>query len=294
MDRRKRDTRNSYRSLRKDQRAVSPAISTVILTAAGIVMILIAMTYANNILTLKMAENEFSANKQFMQTTGQQIDDIAWTVGRAQTVSYSSEYGDVKFQEEALDYTFSVQYANGSWENLTMSSKTGIILYNMPVSSYSMGNNYFERLPSSANSSFLLAGSSSPINQVLCEEKLPMSDGSYIRIALVPTIRVLTSTITSTNYYKFYLPDLENGTNLYRSQSITLTGNGISKVSRSSIDQVIISVSFPQAASLGFDSSFFNFKSNIITLNSTSTPKMTANSVVEFYIGKVIVTIGQV
>ena len=257
-------------------------------------MILIAMTYANNILTLKMAENEFSANKQFMQTTGQQIDDIAWTVGRAQTVSYSSEYGDVKFQEEALDYTFSVQYANGSWENLTMSSKTGIILYNMPVSSYSMGNNYFERLPSSANSSFLLAGSSSPINQVLCEEKLPMSDGSYIRIALVPTIRVLTSTITSTNYYKFYLPDLENGTNLYRSQSVTLTGNGISKVSRSGIDQVIISVSFPQAASLGFDSSFFNFKSNIITLNSTSTPKMTANSVVEFYIGKVIVTIGQV
>ena len=125
-----------------------------------------------------------------------------------------------------------------------------------------------------------------------------MSDGSFTRIALIPTMRVLTSTITSTtgttNYFKFYLPDLENGTNLYRSQSITLTGDGISKVTAIGVDQVSISVSFPKAASLGFDSSFFNFKSNTVTLNSTSTPQMTPNSVVEFYVGKVVVAIGQV
>jgi len=258
-------------------------------------MILVAMSYANNILSLKMAQNEFSTNKQFMQTTGQQIDDIAWTVGRTQTVSFSSKYGNVKFQEAALNYTFRVHYTNPSlWENLTISGKTGIILYNMPVSSYSMGNNYFERLPSNANSSFLLADSSAPISQVICEEKLPMSDGSYTRITLVPTMRVLTSTVMSTNYFKFFLPDLENGTNLYRSQSVTLTGNGISKVTRSGVDQVSISVSFPKGTSLGFDSSFFNFKSTTITLNNTSTPRIATNSVVEFYIGKVIVAIGQV
>jgi hypothetical protein len=256
-------------------------------------MILVAMSYANNILGIKMAQNEYSTNKQFMQTTGQQIDDIAWTVGRTQTVTYSSKYGNVKFQEAALDYTFQVHTSSG-WKNLTISGKTGIILYNMPVSSYSLGNNYFERLPSNANSSFLLADSSAPIDQVICEEKLPMSDGSYTRIVLVPTMRVLTSTVSSTNYFKFYLPDLENGTNLYRSQSITLTGNGISKVTQSGVDQVRISVSFPKAVSLGFDSSFFNFKSTTITLNNTSTPKMTPNSVVEFYVGKVVVVIGQV
>ena len=55
-----------------------------------------------------MAENEFSTNKQFMQTTGQQIDDIAWTIGRTQTVSFSSKYGNVKFQEVALNYTFRI------------------------------------------------------------------------------------------------------------------------------------------------------------------------------------------
>jgi FlaG/FlaF family flagellin (archaellin) len=286
-------TRNNHKSLRRDTRAVSPAISTVVLTAAGIVMILIAMSYANNMLSLKMAQNEFSTNKQFMQTTAQQIDDIAWTVGRTQTVSFSSKYGNVQFQAVALNYTFRIHTSSG-WENLTISGKTGIILYNMPVGSYSLGNNYFQRLPNNVTSSFLLSGSTAPISQVICEQKVPMKDGTYSRIALVPNMRVLTSTVTSTNYFKFYLPDLENGTNLYRSQSITLTGNGITKVTRSGVDQVSISVSFPKAASLGFDSSFFNFNSTSITLNASSTPKLPSNSVVEFYVGKVVVAIGQV
>jgi hypothetical protein len=256
-------------------------------------MILIAMSYANNILALKMAQNEYSTNKQFMQTTAQQIDDIAWTVGRTQTVSFSNKYGNVQFQAIALNYTFRIHTLSSGWENLTLSGKTGIILYNMPVGSYSLGNNYFQRLPSNVTTPFLLSGSTAPISQVVCEQKVPMNDGTYNRIVLVPNMRVLTSTVTSTNYLKFYLPDIENGTNLYRSQSITLTGNGITKVTRSNVDQVILSVSFPKAAS-GFDSSFFNFNSTSITLNGSSTPKLPPNSVVEFYVGKVVVAIGQV
>ena len=186
--------RNNHRSLSRDKRAVSPAISTVVLTAAGIVMILIAMSYANNILALKMAQNEYSTNKQFMQTTAQQIDDIAWTVGRTQTVSFSNKYGNVQFQAIALNYTFKIHYINTNpnvYETLNISGKTGIILYNMPVGSYSLGNNYFQRLPSNVTTPFLLSGSTAPISQVICEQKVPMTDGTYSRIALVPNMRVL-------------------------------------------------------------------------------------------------------
>lgn len=272
---------------------MSPAISTVILTAAVVVMILVVMSYATNYLNAGMAENEFSSNKQFMSTTGLQIDDIAWTVGRTQTVSYSSKFGTVEVQELALNYTFQVHTSSG-WENLTAPVETGIIVYNMPVSSYSMGNNSFERVPMSANSSFLLSGSSAPVSQVFCEEKLPMNDGSYTRIVVVPTLRVLNSSITGTqqnptSYFKFYLPVLENGTNPYRSQSLTLTGDGITKITSTSsdIDQVNITVTFPKASS-GFDSTFFNFKQ---ISQTTTLPK---GSVVELYMGKVLVTIGQV
>lgn len=281
-----------HQNLRKDKKAVSPAISTVILTASGIVLILVAMSFANNILSTRMAQNEFNMNKQFMQTTGLQIDDIAWTIGRTQTISYSAKYGQLSFQPLTLNYTFQVHTSSG-WENLSATTVTGVLMFDMPVSDYSMGNNYFERISTSPSSSFVQNGSSAPVSQIFCVEKLPMSDGAYLRIVAVPTIRMLASTTSDTqqNYYNFYLPTLENGTNLYRSQSVTLTGNSITKIGRSGVDQVRINVSFPNNA---FNSSFFNFNSTILNLNSTSNPKLASNSVVEFYIGKVIVTIGQV
>lgn len=254
-------------------------------------MILVVMSFGNNYLNSGMAQNEFNANKQFMQTTGLQIDDIAWMTGRTQTVTYSSKFGSINFTEAALNYTIQVHTASG-WQNLTSPVQTGVILFNMPVSSYSLGNNYFERVPTSANSSFLQSGSSAPVSQVLCEEKLSTNKTSYSQLAVVPTLRVLNSNITGTqqlqtSYYKFYLPILENGTNLYRSQSVTLTGNGITKIIYSNVDQVKIIVDFPKQ-SAGFDSSFFNFN------QIAQTMILPPGSVVEFYMGNVVVSMGQV
>jgi hypothetical protein len=251
------------------------------------------MTYASNIMNQKLAENEFSSSKSFMQTTAKQMDDIAWTIGRTQTVTFSNHFGNIKFQDLTLTYTFSVHTSAG-WETLPLDCSTGVVLYNMPIDVYQRGNGYFERVPLTANNSFLLSDASAPVGQVFCEEKLSMTDGGYLRVVLTPTMRVLTSTIVGTqnsSYFKFYLPSLQNGTSPYLTQSLTLTGEGITKLSRSGVDQVAITVGFPRAAS-GFDSSFFNFKSTTITLNSTSTPKLSPNSIAEFYVGKVQVSIG--
>jgi hypothetical protein len=253
-------------------------------------MILVAMGFANTFLDARMAENEFTTNKQFMLTTGLQIDDIAWTIGRTQTVRYSSKYGNIKFQSLAVNYTFEVNTGSG-WTFL-FSNATGMILFNIPVSTYSISNNYFERIMPSSNGSFLQQGPSAPVSQVFCVEKLPMVEGNYTRIVAVPSIRMLTSTIegtegTPTNYTKFYLPTLEPGTHLYRSQSITMTGNDITKIVKSGVNQVRITVTFPNTGS-GFDSNFFNFD------HISETKTLPPSSVVEFYVGKVIVTLGQV
>jgi hypothetical protein len=276
-------------SLRVDKKAVSPAISTVILTAAIMVMILVAMSYANSFLNTRIAENEFNTNKKFMLTTGLQIDDTAWTIGRTQTIHYSSKYGNMKFQSSAITYNFEV-FDGSEWKTLDV--ETGMILYNMPINLYSIGNNYFERITPSYSGSFLQEGSTAPASYVFCVAKMPMNDGDYTRIAVVPTIRILTSTIagpegTSTTYTKVYLstlvpPDLHP----QRSQSITLTGKEISKTVQNGINELRISLTFPNT-DLGFDSEFFSFKqlSETISLN---------NSVVEIYVGKVQVTLGQI
>ena len=269
--------------LRKDKRGVSPAISTVILTSAVVVLLLVAVVFANNFLTARMAENEFSAVKQFMQTVGLQIDDVAWIIGRTQTVRYASKYGQVNFESAALNYTV---YVNGTvyFVNYT----TGILLFNMPIDKYSVGNNYYESIFPS-NKSFLQVGSSAPVSYVYVIEKLPMNDGDYVRVVVVPIIRVLNSTIsaggTVKNYFKFYLPILSAGANPRLSQSVTLTGRNVSVKTMEGVNLVNVSVSFPKS-SLGFGQGFFNFDKTVEILSVPS------GSVVEFYTGEVVVSLG--
>jgi hypothetical protein len=243
---------------------------------------MVTTVFANNFLDARLAENEYSSGKQFMLTTGLQVDDVAWTIGRTQTIRYSSRYGQVTFESSALNYTFEVY--DGSWHTV-LNTTTGIILYNMPTSMITYGNNYFQRIFPS-NDSFLLGGSAVPVTHVFAVEKLPMADGSYTRVVVAPSIRMLTSTVGVTTYVKFYLPSLSNGTNLYSSQSLTLTGNGVTKVLKNSVTQVRISVAFPpDSASKGFTQDFFNF--------TTPSPLIfSSDSVVEFYVGEATVSLG--
>jgi hypothetical protein len=246
-------------------------------------MLLVTIVFANNFLNARIAENEFGAMKQFMQTVGLQLDDVAWTIGRAQTVRYASKFGQVNYVDEALTYTV---YLNETyWANFT----TGIILFNMPISAYSLGNNYYESIFPS-NRSFIHMGALAPVSYVYVVEKLPMIDGSFIRVVVVPTIRVLNSTISVSNstgyYFKFYLPILSEGTHPRRSQSVTLTGKNVSVKTASNVNTVKINVSFPESARMrGFDADFFKF---------INPPPMVFqnSSIVEFYTGEVTVSLG--
>ena len=273
------------RRLRRDEKAVSPAISTVILTSAVVVLLLVTVTFANNFLDARMAENEFSATKQFMQTVGLQIDDVAWTIGRTQTIRYASRFGQVNFESLALNYTV---YVN---DVFLASYSTGILLFNMPISRYSVSNNYSERIFPSSDSSFLQMGTSAPVSHVYVIEKLPMNDGNFIRVVVAPSIRMLNSTISTggeekeKNYFKFYLPILSSGSHPRYSQSVTLAGSTVSVETEGTVNKIRIHVSFLKG-SLGFDEDFFNFESvdeEVIVPDG---------SVIEFYTGKVIVSLG--
>jgi len=229
-----------------------------------------------------MAENEFSATKQFMQTVGLQIDDVAWTIGRTQTIRYASRFGQVNFESLALNY---IVYVNDVY---LANYSTGILLYNMPISSYSVSNNYSERIFPS-DSSFLQMGTSAPVSHVYVIEKLPMNDGNFIRVVVAPSIRMLNSTISTggeqKNYFRFYLPVLSSGTHPRHSQSVTLAGSTVSVETEGGVNKVKIHVSFLKG-SLGFDEDFFNFES---VDEEVDVPN---GSIIEFYTGGVIVSLG--
>lgn len=269
--------------LRRDEKAASPAISTVILTSAVVVLLLVTVTFGNSFLNARMAENEFSATKQFMQTVGLQIDDVAWTIGRAQTIRYASRFGQVNFESGVMNYTV---YVN---DIFLANYSTGILLFNMPISQYSVSNNYSERIFPSSDSSFLQVGTSAPVSHVYVIEKLPMNDGNFIRVVVAPSIRMLNSTISTgeeaKNYFRFFLPVLSSGSHPRYSQSVTLAGSRVSVETEDSVNKVKIHVSFLKDG-LGFGEDFFNFESVDEEVNVPD------GSIIEFYTGEVIVSLG--
>jgi hypothetical protein len=283
--------RRCLQQLRRCKRAMSPAVSSVIMIAAVMVLVFAALSYATAILNSRLAENEFAACTQFMRATGLQIDSVAWTFGRTQTVSYSSRYGAVAVLPQSLEYSVQVHGPAG-WETVIPNVTSAVVMYNMPVTAYSLGNNYFERIMP-GNGAFLQDGPSAVVSGVFVREIVPLNSESYLRTVAVPLIRDYNTSITSpdgssTLYWKFFLPSLSrSNTNPFLSQSITVVGGQITKIVRTNIDTVKISVSFP-SDSLGLNSNFFNFDS------LTESKSLPSGSVVEFYLGDVSVSIGLV
>jgi len=268
-------------------RAVSPAISTVIITGTIVVLVSVAIAFANNYLWMQVAEGDFNSAKQFMQTMGLEIDDVAWIMGRTETVRYSSRYGEVSFQSSALNYKIYVDTGGGyqPFVNHTV----GVLLFNIPVSKYSLFNGYYELIFPSSASTLVLNGTSAPVVRVFAVEKLPMDDGNYIRIVVAPSLRSLFSNVTregdSTLYIKLYLPVLEQGRSPRKAQSTTLTGISVIANTISSVTRVKVKVEFP-SDTLGFDNSFFQFP---VTEEEIATPN---DSILEVYAGKVRAELG--
>jgi hypothetical protein len=271
--------KNSLRRIWNNKRAVSPAISTTIMTGAIVVMLLVAVSFINARLNGQLAQNDFGSMKQAMQTLGLQVDDVAWIPGRTQTLTYSSKYGGITFRSPALTYNF---YVDGT---LVASYSVGVIMFSMPVSEYSISNNYSEEIFPSSNS-FLQNGASAPVCRVFAIEKLPMKDGSYVRIVLAPIIRQLNAMINGVNYARFYLPLLNQGATTPLAQSVTLTGIDVARQISSNVNSVTIAIDFPNGASMGLTSDFFNFAATSQTI--TLGPK----SVVEIYGGNTSVSLG--
>lgn len=256
------------------------------------------MVFANNFLSARLAESDFNAAKQFMQTVGLQIDDVAWRIGQTETIRYSSRYGDINVLNVNLTYTIEIQTQESYPNYYTFyTNNTKFVFFNMPISQYTVSNGYFEQIWPSKVSSLTLKGSSASTSRVFAVEKLPMSDGNYVRVVTTPVIRLVNSminitTTNSTSYFKLYLPLLFNGTSPKKSQSVTLTGDSISVKTQNHIKSIRVTVSFPQAAS-GWDKTFFNFPTLQEVINAPSGyPSGNKDCVIELYSGVVSVSLG--
>jgi hypothetical protein len=227
-----------------------------------------------------------------MQSIGLQIDDVAWTTGRTETIRYATQYGDIEFEPSALNYTVTVNGVPKQYE-------TGILMFNIPTSRYTINNAYWERIYPNPDESLTLTGTSAPVARIFAIEKTPMPDGKYIRVVVAPAIRVLHSNITTgpsanptiTHYIRMYLPILSAGESPRLSQSITLTGDSMVAYPLNNVETLNVTVSFPHADS-GFNQTFFNFPGdNPENFDFTEYDEYD-NVVLELYVSEVSVGFG--
>lgn len=278
-----------YKKNRSDK-ATSTVISTVILTGAVIAMLAVTLVFASTYLQSRMAASDFASAKQMMQTVALQVDDSAWTLGRTETIRYSSKYGTVNVLPTCLNYTISFQNQTGQLWYSVASYLAGAILFNIPVSQYTLSNGYFELISPLSDTTLTLKGTSAPIARVFAIEKLPMGDGGFTRIVVAPSIRLLNSTISNTFYFKMYIPVIELTSSPRLAQSITITGNSISANIRDNVKSIKVTVNFPTTTSwLGFDNSFFHFPSLSETI---SAPGGFGDVVLEIYASEVSAILG--
>jgi hypothetical protein len=166
-------------------------------------------------------------------------------------------------------------------------------MFNMPISHYSITDDYWARIYPDPDESLTLTGTSAPVARVFAIEKTPMPDGKYIRTVVVPSIRVLNSSIvtsTSTFYIRVYLPVLSAGESPRLSQSVTFIGESVEAHTLKDVESVSVSVAFPRGASAGFDSAFFNFPE--VTQNIPVPLGEFENVVFELYLSEVSVGFG--
>ena len=288
---------NKLRKKRSGKLAISPAISSVIMTGAMIAILSVALGFANNFLWTRVAESDYASSQQLMQSVGLQIDDVAWTTGRTETITYATQYGDVELEEDVISYNVSV-VANGVKHDYI--NTTGALMFNLPTYHYSISDDYWAQLYPNPNqdTSLTLTGTSAPIARVFEVEQVPMADGDYIRVVTVPTVRVLYSSINSSianaYYVRIYLPILTAGASPRLYQSLTLVGESVKANTLNRVTSITVTVDFPDSAD-GFDSDFFNFPAvsqtiDVPTIGGSSNDYQ--NVVLELYLSEVSVGFG--
>jgi hypothetical protein len=283
--------KNLARKIFRNRKGIEPVVATVIITGTIIALVTVATIFANNLLTASIAQSDFNSAKQYMQTIAMQIDDVAWQTGQTETVSYSSRYGTVTALNGALNYSITMTPTTGKPK--TLNFITGIIYFYMQTSYYSISNNYSSQVWPLQVQNPVNNGSTAPVATVFAVEKMPMSDGSYIRVVAAPVIRLINSTITtaanSTFYFNLYLPVLSLTSSPRLSQSVTLNGNSISFWTQNNLQSISVTVSFPEN-SFGFGNTFFHFPRTTELITAPSGHGLTC--VAQLYTGSVSVSLG--
>ena len=242
----------------KSRRGDAPIISTILLMAITLLTMSLALNWVNATLTRRNGEADFESAKIFMKTIGLQVDDVAWTQGRVDTVRFASEFGLLQYVPNALRYD--VTYIDSTELVVGTSTFTSsIFMFNMPTIKYSLSDGYYELLLPSTEPNLIDSGVSAPVMKVFARQLYEAGDSDFIRVAAVPMIRMREHTVTvdtsTKSFVSLYIPRLDGKATASKS-IIVLSGKNVIPQTILNVKKITVTVTYLDS---NYGSNFYNF-----------------------------------
>ncbi|MEM3551303.1 MAG: hypothetical protein QXN87_05830 [Candidatus Bathyarchaeia archaeon] len=176
----------------RKRKAASPAISMVIITATTIVLVLVASSYAYQVLERQRGASEFETVKKSFATFDDAVRDVAWDREGKRSARFTVKYGVLEIvpdnPEKGLPLTVQIQ----EYPEAQYSTFTGYIRYNISTNYVTFGYPY---------KSYLFGDEKTAINKTiesygaaLIEQKFSM-----VSLTLYYRVRVAGTSLVKVN-----------------------------------------------------------------------------------------------
>jgi hypothetical protein len=184
----------SKRNLKKNRRGVSPAVSTVIITAASVVLVLVAANFALQVLQSQRAIAEFDTAKKSILAFDDAVRDIAWDQSGSRSIRFTNSYGNLRLIPN--DKTFNINFAglNNTSNGNLFTFKTASVKYQMPTgygmpgvaSSYILGSESAVVSNLTASMGQALVKHESGFNSITLNYRVRVTDEGAITVSGAP------------------------------------------------------------------------------------------------------------
>ncbi|MEM3565549.1 MAG: hypothetical protein QXK18_01570 [Candidatus Bathyarchaeia archaeon] len=198
--------------LKKNKKAVSPAISMVIITAVTIVLVLVAGNYAYQVLERQRGASEFDAVKKSFITFDDAVKDVAWDRSGARSARFTVNYGILEIVPADATRGLPINVTVNEYPNAKYVNFTGYLRYNLSTYYVTFGGDYKSYLfgdnrtiISKSTESFgtaLIEQRSSWVSLTLCY-RVKVSRTSVVQVGndIVNYVEILIIRITATRWF---------------------------------------------------------------------------------------------
>ena len=177
-------------SLLRQNKAVSTAISALIITAVTATLVMAVAAYAYYVLEQQRGGAEFEVAKKSILAFDDALQDAAWKLNASRAVRFKIGFGNLLLIPDAI--TLNVTATIDSSDYTLESISTGIIKYSISTQHVSFGENYKSYIL--GDSDLVVTDSAESLGRVFIEQESPS-----VNVILNYRVRVMRTSYLNVN-----------------------------------------------------------------------------------------------